>query len=46
MLDCDSASDEEADVCVAEWVDATNSKPFACSFLKPTWEEGRNEIYF
>jgi len=35
MLGYDSASDVDSDVCVAEWVNGPNNKPFACSFLKP-----------
>jgi hypothetical protein len=32
----DNASDEEAGVCMAEWVDGGRGKPLACAFLKPT----------
>jgi hypothetical protein len=31
----ESASDEEGNVCVAEWVDMPKDKPISCSFLKP-----------
>jgi hypothetical protein len=30
----DEESDEEIEVCIAEWVDTTKGKPLACSFLK------------
>jgi hypothetical protein len=29
------SDDEDADVCVAEWVNAALGKPLACAFLKP-----------
>jgi hypothetical protein len=33
----DSASDDdEASVCVAEWVSTAPGKPLACAFLKPS----------
>jgi hypothetical protein len=32
----DSASDNDTDVCVAEWVVTSREKPLACSFLKPS----------
>jgi hypothetical protein len=28
-------SDDEAEVCVAEWVDTPKDKPITCTFLKP-----------
>jgi hypothetical protein len=31
-----SASDDNTDICIAEWVQTPVSKPFACSALKPT----------
>jgi hypothetical protein len=31
----ESASDEETEICVAEWVDTPKDKPISCSFLKP-----------
>jgi hypothetical protein len=34
-IDDDGSSDEEAGVCVAEWVNTTRGKPLACMFLKP-----------
>jgi hypothetical protein len=34
--DDDSASEDEVDICVAEWVQSSKSKPFACPALKPT----------
>jgi hypothetical protein len=35
FVDEDSASDSDAEVCVAEWVDTPKCKPISCSFLKP-----------
>ena len=37
-LECesDSASDDESDICVAEWIQTPKSKPFVCPALKPT----------
>jgi hypothetical protein len=32
----DSASDNDVDVCVAEWVVMSREKPLTCSFLKPS----------
>jgi hypothetical protein len=32
----DSVSDDNADVCVTEWVDTSREKSLACSFLKPS----------
>jgi hypothetical protein len=32
----ESASEEEAEVCVAEWVDTPRDKPISCSFLRPS----------
>jgi hypothetical protein len=34
--DGDSASGDYIDICIAEWVQAPTSKPFACSALNPT----------
>jgi phosphatidate phosphatase PAH1 len=34
LVEEDSASDEDAEVCIAEWVDTPKDKPIACSFLK------------
>ena len=34
--DSDSASDDDVDVCIAEWVQAPKSKLFLCAALKPT----------
>jgi hypothetical protein len=28
-------SDDEAEVCVAEWVDTPKDRPITCTFLKP-----------
>jgi hypothetical protein len=36
MLEPNNDSDEETDVCVAEWVDAPKVRPMACAFLKPS----------
>jgi hypothetical protein len=30
------SSDDDAGVCVAEWVDTAKEKPLACSFLRPS----------
>jgi hypothetical protein len=32
----DPVSDEDAAVCIAEWVDTTPGKLLACAFLKPS----------
>jgi hypothetical protein len=32
----DSASDDDADICITEWVDTPRDKTLACSFLKPS----------
>jgi hypothetical protein len=32
----DSASDEDTEVCVPEWVDTPKENPIVCSFLKPS----------
>lgn len=37
-VDCsdeDLASDEDTDICVAEWVHTSKTKPFVCTALKP-----------
>jgi hypothetical protein len=38
-------SDEETEVCIAEWVDMAKGKPLACSFLK-TSPSKREEVKF
>ena len=43
--DSDSASEDDVNICVAEWVQAPKSKPFACSALKPT-PARRDEIKY
>jgi hypothetical protein len=35
VVDDESASDGNAEVCVIEWVDASCHKPVSCSFMKP-----------
>ena len=43
--DSDSASEDDVDICMAEWVRARKSKPFACAALQPTpakREENKN----
>jgi hypothetical protein len=37
--------DEDTEICVAEWVDTTKSKPMMCSFLKPGPEK-KDEMCF
>jgi hypothetical protein len=32
----DASSEDDTEVCVAEWVDTPRDKPLACSFLKPS----------
>jgi hypothetical protein len=39
------ASDEDAEVCKAEWVDTPKDKPIACSFLKTSLGK-RDEVKF
>jgi hypothetical protein len=34
--DSDSASDDDMEICVAEWIQTPKSKPFVCPALKPT----------
>jgi hypothetical protein len=34
-VDEGSASESDAEVCMAEWVDTPRDKPISCSFLKP-----------
>jgi hypothetical protein len=41
ILDDESASDGDMEVCVAEWVDTPSHKPFSCSFMKP--KSGRKD---
>ena len=36
MLEPNTDSDEETDVCMAKWVDAPKSRPMVCAFLKPS----------
>ena len=43
--DSDSASEDDVNICVAEWVQAPKTKPFACSALKPT-PARRDEIKY
>jgi hypothetical protein len=38
----DDASDEEARVCMAKWVDGGRDKPLACAFLEPN--PGKEEM--
>jgi hypothetical protein len=33
-VDEDADSEDDTEVCVAEWVDTARDKPLACSFLK------------
>jgi hypothetical protein len=33
-LEESSTSEEEGEVCVAEWVDTPGNKPISCSFLR------------
>jgi hypothetical protein len=35
-LDENMSSDEDTEVCVAEWVETPKGKPVMCSFLKPS----------
>jgi hypothetical protein len=35
LVEDNMGSDDDAEVCVAEWVDTPKGKPVACSFLKP-----------
>ena len=42
--DSDSASDDDVEICVAEWVHMPKSKPFACPALKPT--PAKREVKF
>jgi hypothetical protein len=39
-----SSSEEESEVCVAEWVDAPRDKPLSCSFLRPS--SGKEEVKY
>jgi hypothetical protein len=41
MVEENPASDEYAEICIAQWVDAPKNKPITCSFLRP--EPGKNE---
>jgi hypothetical protein len=34
-VDGEASSNEDAEVCVADWVETSKGKPVACSFLKP-----------
>jgi hypothetical protein len=40
----ESASEEEAEVCVVEWVDKPRDKLISCSFLKPS--TGKDEVKY
>jgi hypothetical protein len=44
LVEENPTSDEDAEVCVAEWVDVPKGKPIMCSFLKP--EQGKEEMKF
>jgi hypothetical protein len=44
-VDGESASEEEAEVCVTEWVDTPVNKPIPCSFLRPNAVK-KDEIKF
>jgi hypothetical protein len=41
----ESASDEETELCVAEWVHTSRDKPMSCSFLNPN-NQKREEMQF
>jgi hypothetical protein len=41
----ESASDEETEICVAEWVDTPKDKPISCSFLKPNNAKRGDAVY-
>jgi hypothetical protein len=41
----DSSSEDDNEVCVAEWVDTPKDKPLACLFLKPSPRK-RDEMKF
>jgi hypothetical protein len=45
FMDEDLASDSDAEVCVAEWVDTPKHKPMSCSFLKPKANEKEEMQY-
>jgi hypothetical protein len=42
----ESSDGEEANMCVAEWIWASKSKPFICSSLKPTSKSQQDDIRF
>jgi hypothetical protein len=42
----ESLDDDEANMCIAEWSQASKSKPFVCSSLKPTSKSWQDEIRF
>jgi hypothetical protein len=44
-VDGESASEEETEVCVAEWVDTPADKPIPCSFLRPNVAK-KDEVKF
>jgi hypothetical protein len=41
----DSTSEEDTEVCVAEWVDTPKDRPLVCSFLKPSLGK-KDEVKF
>jgi hypothetical protein len=41
----DSTSDDDTEICVAEWVDTRKVKPITCSFLKPNIAK-RDEVKY
>jgi hypothetical protein len=45
LVEEDSVSEDDADICVAEWVDTPKDRPLACSFLKPS-PGNKDEIKF
>jgi hypothetical protein len=45
VVDDDASSDEDMEVCVAEWVETPKGKPVTCSFLKPG-SGNKNDIKF
>jgi hypothetical protein len=44
-IDEESASDDEAEICVAQWVDTPRDKLISCSFLKPNTSK-KDEMRF
>jgi hypothetical protein len=45
MVEENVSSDDDAKVCVAEWVDVPKGKPMACAFLKPDGDK-KDEVRF